>query len=76
MGMDKRIGSKFLHPGPGYGGSCFPKDTRALATVAKQFGADSMIVDTVIEVNERQRRAMIPKIENLLGDFNGKKSVC
>jgi UDPglucose 6-dehydrogenase len=73
MGMDKRIGSKFLHPGPGYGGSCFPKDTRALATVAKQFGADSMIVDTVIEVNERQRRAMIPKIENLLGDFKGKK---
>lgn len=73
MGMDKRIGSKFLHPGPGYGGSCFPKDTRALSTVAKQFGADSMIVDTVIEVNERQRRAMIPKIEKLLGDLNGKK---
>ena len=73
MGMDKRIGSKFLHPGPGYGGSCFPKDTRALSTVAKQFGADSMIVDTVIEVNERQRRAMIPKIEKLLGDCNGKK---
>ncbi len=73
MGMDKRIGNKFLHPGPGYGGSCFPKDTRALSTVAKQFGADSMIVDTVIEVNERQRRAMIPKIEKLLGDFNGKK---
>jgi UDPglucose 6-dehydrogenase len=73
MGMDKRIGSKFLHPGPGYGGSCFPKDTRALATVAKQFGAESMIVDTVIEVNERQRRAMIPKIEKLLGDFEGKK---
>lgn len=73
MGMDKRIGSKFLHPGPGYGGSCFPKDTRALSTVAKQFGADSMIVDTVIEVNERQRRAMIPKIEKLLGNFDGKK---
>ncbi len=73
MGMDKRIGSKFLHPGPGYGGSCFPKDTRALSTVAKQFGADSMIVDTVIEVNERQRRAMIPKIEKLLGDLKGKK---
>jgi UDPglucose 6-dehydrogenase len=73
MGMDKRIGSKFLHPGPGYGGSCFPKDTRALSTVAKQFGADSMIVDTVIEVNERQRRAMIPKIEKLLGDCKGKK---
>ncbi len=73
MGMDKRIGSKFLHPGPGFGGSCFPKDTRALSTVAKQFGTDSMIVDTVIEVNERQRRAMIPKIENLIGDFKGKQ---
>lgn len=73
MGMDKRIGGKFLHPGPGYGGSCFPKDTRALSTVAKQFGAESMIVDTVIEVNERQRRAMIPKIEKLLGNIDGKK---
>ena len=75
IGMDKRIGSKFLHPGPGYGGSCFPKDTRALSTVAKQFGAESMIVDTVIEVNERQRRAMIPKIEKLIGDLAG-KNIC
>lgn len=73
MGMDKRIGSKFLHPGPGFGGSCFPKDTRALATVAKQFGASSKIVDAVIEVNEYQRQAMIPKIEKLIGDFNGKQ---
>ena len=73
MGMDKRIGSKFLHPGPGFGGSCFPKDTRALSTVAKQFGTESRIVDTVIEVNELQRQAMIPKIETLIGDFKGKK---
>jgi UDPglucose 6-dehydrogenase len=73
MGMDKRIGSKFLHPGPGFGGSCFPKDTRALATVARQFGASSKIVDAVIEVNEYQRQAMIPKIEKLVGDFNGKQ---
>ncbi|HSK70924.1 MAG TPA: UDP-glucose/GDP-mannose dehydrogenase family protein, partial [Pyrinomonadaceae bacterium] len=73
MGMDKRIGSKFLHPGPGFGGSCFPKDTRALATVAKQFGVSSKIVDAVIEVNEYQRQAMIPKIEKLIGDFNGKQ---
>ncbi len=73
MGMDKRIGSKFLHPGPGFGGSCFPKDTRALSTVAKHFGTESRIVDTVIEVNELQRRAMIPKIESLVGDFKGKK---
>lgn len=72
IGMDKRIGSKFLHPGPGFGGSCFPKDTRALSAVAREFGADSLIVDTVIEVNERQRRAMIPKIENLIGDFKDK----
>jgi UDPglucose 6-dehydrogenase len=73
IGMDKRIGGKFLHPGPGFGGSCFPKDTRALSTVAKQFGSESRIVDTVIEVNELQRKAMIPKIESLLGDFVGKQ---
>lgn len=73
IGMDKRIGSKFLHPGPGYGGSCFPKDTRALTTVADQFQVETLIVDAVIEANERQRRAMIPKIEKLVGDLNGKK---
>lgn len=74
IGMDKRIGGKFLHPGPGFGGSCFPKDTRALSTVAKQFGTKTRIVDTVIEVNEFQRKAMIPKIESLLeGDFRGKQ---
>lgn len=73
MGMDKRIGSKFLHPGPGFGGSCFPKDTRALSTVAKHFGTESRIVDTVIEVNDLQRKAMIPKIESLVGDFAGKQ---
>ena len=54
IGMDKRIGSKFLHPGPGFGGSCFPKDTRALASVAKHYDAASLIVDAVIEVNQRQ----------------------
>ena len=55
IGMDKRIGSKFLHPGPGFGGSCFPKDTRALASVAKQFDSESLIVDAVIQVNDKQR---------------------
>lgn len=73
MGMDKRIGGKFLHPGPGFGGSCFPKDTRALASVAKEFGSETLIVDSVIEVNKRQRMAMIPKIEEIVGDFSGKK---
>lgn len=72
MGMDNRIGRKFLHPGPGYGGSCFPKDTRALTTVADQFGVETRIVDAVIEANERQREAMIPKIEKLVGGLTGK----
>ena len=72
MGMDNRIGRKFLHPGPGYGGSCFPKDTRALTTVADQFGVETLIVDAVIEANERQREAMIPKVEKMVGDVKGK----
>lgn len=72
IGMDNRIGRKFLHPGPGYGGSCFPKDTRALTTVADQFGVETRIVDAVIEANERQRDAMLPKIERLVGDLKGK----
>ena len=73
MGMDNRIGRKFLHPGPGYGGSCFPKDTRALTTVADQFGVETRIVDAVIEANEYQRQAMIPKLEKLIGGLEGKK---
>ncbi|HYJ90138.1 MAG TPA: UDP-glucose/GDP-mannose dehydrogenase family protein [Pyrinomonadaceae bacterium] len=73
IGMDNRIGRKFLHPGPGYGGSCFPKDTRALTTVADQFGVETRIVDAVIEANERQREAMVPKIEKLVGGLGGKR---
>jgi UDPglucose 6-dehydrogenase len=72
IGMDRRIGSKFLHPGPGFGGSCFPKDTRALASVAREFGSESTIVEAVIEVNRRQRLAMVPKIEKLVGNLQGK----
>jgi len=72
IGMDRRIGNKFLHPGPGFGGSCFPKDTQALASVAREFGRDSLIVDAVIEVNRRQRGAMLPKIEKLVGGLEGK----
>jgi len=73
MGMDRRIGGKFLHPGPGYGGSCFPKDTRALASVARQFESDSLIVDSVIEVNRRQQQSMVPKIGRLVGELSGKR---
>lgn len=72
IGMDRRIGNKFLHPGPGFGGSCFPKDTQALASVAREFGRDSLIVDAVIEVNRRQRQAMLPKIDKLVGGLEGK----
>jgi len=72
IGMDKRIGSKFLHPGPGFGGSCFPKDTRALASVARHFDCSSHIVDAVIEVNQQQGEQMMIKIRKLVGALKGK----
>ncbi|MDQ3906825.1 MAG: nucleotide sugar dehydrogenase, partial [Acidobacteriota bacterium] len=72
IGMDKRIGMKFLHPGPGFGGSCFPKDTRALVQIAREYGSDSLIVDAVVEVNERQRLRMIEKLCALLPDAKGR----
>jgi UDPglucose 6-dehydrogenase len=72
MGMDNRIGRYFLHPGPGYGGSCFPKDTTALLSVAGRFKTDSLIVEAAVEVNYRQRARMIAKIEKLVGELKGK----
>ncbi len=72
IGMDKRIGSKFLHPGPGFGGSCFPKDTRALASVARYYDCSSRIVDAVIEVNQNQAEQMMVKIRKLVGTLKGK----
>ena len=62
MGFDQRIGSKFLNAGPGYGGSCFPKDARALAQTAKEFNAPVEIVNTVIRVNEDRKMRMAEKI--------------
>jgi UDPglucose 6-dehydrogenase len=73
IGMDRRIGSKFLHAGPGFGGSCFPKDTLALAAIGRQFDSPTRIVDAVIEVNYQQRLAMVPKIEELAGGLSGKR---
>ena len=73
IGMDRRIGAKFLHPGPGFGGSCFPKDTRALAAIGREFSSPMRIVDAVIEVNEQQRLSMVPKIESLAGGLRGKR---
>ncbi len=75
MGLDGRIGRKFLHPGPGYGGSCFPKDTRALARIAQEHGAASRIVESVIEVNEAQKARMINKIRAALGGDESNKTV-
>jgi UDPglucose 6-dehydrogenase len=73
IGMDRRIGSKFLHPGPGFGGSCFPKDTSALSVIGKQYSSPTRIVDAVIEVNHQQRLAMVPKIEKLAEGLGGKR---
>lgn len=73
MGMDNRIGRKFLHPGPGYGGSCFPKDTRAFTKVGDKYNVETSVVDAVIKANEFQRQAMIPKIEKLVGEISGKQ---
>src|ERR1043166_7186723 len=74
IGMDKRIGGKFLHAGPGFGGSCFPKDTAALSVIGRQYSSPTRIVDTVIEVNRKQRLSMIPKIEKLTGgELAGKR---
>jgi UDPglucose 6-dehydrogenase len=72
IGMDNRIGRYFLHPGPGYGGSCFPKDTTALISVAQEYGGEARIVEAVVEVNRLQRERMVEKIERLVGDVKGK----
>jgi len=67
MGLDQRIGAKFLHPGPGFGGSCFRKDTLALAQIAKEHGYRARLVETVVEVNEQQKLRMVDKIARALG---------
>jgi UDPglucose 6-dehydrogenase len=74
MGLDRRIGPKFLHPGPGYGGSCFPKDTQALARVARSKGEEYAleIVEAAIRANSKQQARMVDKILRLLGPVNGK----
>jgi UDPglucose 6-dehydrogenase len=75
MGMDGRIGSKFLHPGPGYGGSCFPKDTQALVRIAQEHGSSVRIVEAVIEVNAAQKARMIKKIREALGGSEAGKTI-
>jgi UDPglucose 6-dehydrogenase len=75
MGRDGRIGAKFLHPGPGYGGSCFPKDTRALARTGRDSGEPLSIIEAAINANDRQKNRMAKKIETVMADagpLNGK----
>jgi UDPglucose 6-dehydrogenase len=72
IGLDRRIGSKFLHAGAGYGGSCFPKDTEALDHLASSLGYPLKIVRSTIEVNEQQRKRLMARTEELLGGVEGK----
>ena len=74
IGLDNRIGAKFLHAGPGYGGSCFPKDTLALLRTAEEAGVDQRIVSTVVEVNDRRKASMAAKVTTALGgSLTGKR---
>ena len=73
MGLDHRIGSKFLHAGPGFGGSCFPKDIKALLSIAEKHGLEMNVVRAAIKTNERQREIMVDKIKNELKELKNKK---
>jgi UDPglucose 6-dehydrogenase len=75
MGLDKRIGPKFLHPGPGYGGSCFPKDTQAMSEIARGAGRPFEIVETVIAVNNRIKERAIERVHEAIGNDLGGKVV-
>ena len=75
IGMDGRIGNKFLHPGPGYGGSCFPKDTLALMRIVQEYGESVRIVEAAVEVNAAQKARMVKKIRDMLGGSESGKTV-
>ena len=73
IGLDNRIGNKFLHAGPGFGGSCFPKDTKALARIGQEHGVSMQITETVIKLNDDIKRRMVEKVTDLCGgSVNGK----
>ncbi len=75
MGMDGRISPKFLNAGPGYGGSCFPKDTRAIVNIAKEYGEDLKVVQAAIEANEKQKSKMVDKVFNTMEDLKD-RTIC
>lgn len=72
MGMDGRISSKFLHPGPGYGGSCFPKDTMAVVSTGDDFGVDMSLIKSVISANEDQKKRVVRVLIEMTGSLKGK----
>lgn len=73
MGLDSRIGSRFLQAGCGYGGSCFPKDVKAMAHMLEQYGFSSNLMRTIDYINERQKRSIVPKLKRFLPKLEGKK---
>lgn len=74
LGKDRRIGPYFLHPGPSYGGSCFPKDTRALVAIGEEFGSPMQSIDTTIRINDERKMRMVEKICSAMGgDVSGKR---
>ncbi|HIQ37429.1 MAG TPA: UDP-glucose/GDP-mannose dehydrogenase family protein [Desulfocapsa sulfexigens] len=75
VGLDGRIGSKFLHPGPGYGGSCFPKDTLALLRIAQENGVSARSVEAAVEINSAQKARMVKKIRDALGGNEAGKTI-
>ena len=72
MGMDGRISSKFLHPGPGYGGSCFPKDTMAVVSTGDDFGVDMTLIKSVIAANEDQKKHVVKVLKEMMGELSGR----
>lgn len=72
MGKDGRISPKFLHAGPGYGGSCFPKDTKALASIGREYDSVMTVVEAVVDANEQQKHNMVEKITTAMGNIKGK----
>lgn len=72
MGMDGRISPKFLHCGPGYGGSCFPKDTKAIVDIGKKYGEEMLVIKAAIEANEKQKKKMVEKIIREMKGVKGK----
>ncbi len=75
IGMDGRIGNKFLHPGPGYGGSCFPKDTLALMRVAQEYGQNLRVVEAAVEANSAQKAKMVKKIRDMFHGSEADKTI-